>query len=86
MNDVCGRLGSHTTAIEGRNSMNHDIDTVRAPVLREGPCNTPSLGRLRGDEPRARRMASRHPLTMGSHGHPNRRLLSTEAYSNMRTP
>ena len=46
-----GRLGSHTTAIEGRNSMNHDIDTVRAPVLREGPCNTPSLGRLKAMNP-----------------------------------
>ena len=44
-NDV--RLGSHQTAIEGRTGMNLDIDTVRAPTLQHGACNTPSLERLR---------------------------------------
>ena len=42
-----GRLGSHKTAIEGRTSMNLDIDTVRAPTLQHGACNTPSLERLK---------------------------------------
>ncbi|MED5319019.1 MAG: hypothetical protein VX518_00360, partial [Candidatus Thermoplasmatota archaeon] len=41
-----GRLGATEVAIQGRFRMNHDIDTVRAPVLQKGPCNTPSLERL----------------------------------------
>jgi len=40
------RLNASADAVERRGRMNADIDTVRAPLIHHGPCNTPNLGRL----------------------------------------
>ena len=48
-NDV--RLNASEDSVQQRGRMNADIDTVRAPVIRHGPCNTPNLERLVAMDP-----------------------------------